>query len=245
MNYYNNTLKQDYLKMKKNAIENLSFTHKFYKTNFDLINKNDNIITECECVINKLRIKEKLPPLLVGECNLSIWNLKLGFLLNADIPSLIHKFRLQDSYLELYNVIQDKKHNINGYNKIIIIHNVIIKKEYRKHDVLNELIESIYRDYNDEKIAIIMYVKPIQFNKHDFELFSQIKNFITYENHLEISGKEFYSLDELEKITDVENSELKLFQRAHDCGFDRIEDSNLFILSEDFILNRLIMKIDK
>lgn len=245
MNYYDNKLKQDNMKMKKNTINNLSFTNKLYKTNFDLINKYDNIITECDGTISKLRIKEKLPPLLVGEYNLSIWNLKLGFLLNANIPSLVHKFRLQDSYLELHDIIQDNKLNINGYNKLIIIHSVIIKKEYRKHDVLNELIESIYRDYNDEKIAIIIYVKPIQFNIHDFELFSQIKNFTTDENHLEISGKEFYSLDELEKITDVENSELKLFQRAHDCGFDRIEDSNLFILSEDFTLNRIIMKIDE
>lgn len=245
MNYYNNKLKQDYMKMKKNTIDNLSFTHKLYKTNFDLINKNDSIITECDSVINKLRIKEKLPPLLVGECNLSIWNLKLGFLFNADIPSLVHKFRLQDSYTELHKVIKNKKLNIKDYNKLIIIHNVVIKKEYRKHDVLNELIESIYRDYNDEKIAIIMYVKPIQFNKHDFELFSQIKNFKTDDTYLEISGKEFYSLDELEKITDIEDGELKLFQRVHDCGFDRIGDSNLFILSEDFTLNRIIMKFDE
>ena len=246
MNYYNNQLKEDYIKMKKDTIQNLSFNNKLYKTNYDLIIPNDNIITESDGTIYKLRIKEKKPPLFVGEYNLSIWNLKLGYLLNADIQEMIKKFSQEESYLELNNIINDKSFDINNYNKLIIIHSVVIKKEYRKNDVLNELIESIYREYNDDKTAILMYVKPIQYNKLEFELFSKIKEYDSNDDiHLKISGKEYYSLNELETDTDAELNELKLFQRVHDCGFDRIENSKLFILSEDFILNRIITKIDE
>lgn len=246
MNYYNNQLKADYIKMKKDTIQNLSFNNKLYKTNYDLIIPNDNIITESDGTIYKLRINEKKPPLFVGEYNLSIWNLKLGYLLNADIQEMIKKFSQQESYIELNNIINDKSFDINNYNKLIIIHSVVIKKEYRKNDVLNELIESIYREYNDDKTAILMYVKPIQYNKLEFELFSKIKEYdYNDDTHLKISGKEYYSLNELDANTDAELNELKLFQRVHDCGFDRIENSKLFMLSEDFILNRIITKIDE
>lgn len=132
MNYYNNQLKADYIKMKKDTIQNLSFNNKLYKTNYDLIIPNDNIITESDGTIYKLRINEKKPPLFVGEYNLSIWNLKLGYLLNADIQEMIKKFSQQESYIELNNIINNKSFDINNYNKLIIIHSVVIKKNIEK-----------------------------------------------------------------------------------------------------------------
>lgn len=145
----------------------ITFKTVCYQKNHDFINDNDNIITECDGEILKLRIEEKNKPELIGEYNFSIWNIKLCKDLNISINELINFYDFEDSYGELKKELNNKSISLNNYERFIIIHSLILKEEYRKKDVTKEFMEMIYRNYYSNNTLILGLVKPIQYNKID------------------------------------------------------------------------------
>ena len=181
-------------------LNNIVFKTQSFRKNFDLILKNENIITECEGTISELRISERKLPLVIGEYGFSVWNISLAKLLNIDLIKLIKSHELENSYDELIKLIENNKFSIFNYDKIVIIHTLLIHPDYRKSEITEEFIECIYREYHSNNTAIIALVKPIQDNIIDSDFYFNhktisIKNKIGNTNECNlIPTIEYYSL---------------------------------------------------
>lgn len=226
---------------------NLTFKTQTYRKNFDLINLNENFITECDGIISEIRIGKHIPPRPVGEYGFSIWNIELGKNFKVDFNKLFNKHSFETTYDELIDVIKSKKININNYKKIVLIHTLIIHKDYRNRGVTEEFIEMFYRDYYDDDIAIIILVKPFQDNPIDADYYLNHKQVLVREtlkskDSIVVPATEYYTLNELIDNDDSEMIEYKLFAIANRCGFDRINNSYLFIFTPDKTIKRMKMK---
>ncbi len=226
---------------------NLAFKLTCYRKNFDLVSENENFISLYTGTISKLRVIERKLPLLLGEYSLSTWNLKLGRVFNTDFQKLIYEHRIEDSYYELLKLINSKEFDINQYDKLVIIHHIILREDYRKCDITAEIIESVYRDFYDDRTAILVLVKPLQDNNIDFDFYSRLKKIEYREtygssNVQEISAYDYYDIKSLINKTDRELNEYKLFAAARKCGFNRISESYLFQLIPKSIQLRMKTK---
>jgi hypothetical protein len=226
-----------------NLWNNITFKTQGYRKNFDLVNDNENIITEYEGTVSEIRIQEDKPPLIIGEYGFSVWNIGLGKKLGVNFDKLIKEHAVENTYGELIDVIKKKDLNIDEYSKLVLVHTFVVRKDYRKRGITEEMVEMLYRDFHSDDVAIIALVKPFQNNPIDADFYSKRKSVVVRER-LKMAGTkvpamEYYSLDELLKYTDTELIEYKLFSIASRCGFRRIDSSFLFILSPEKVLNRI------
>jgi len=229
-----------------NIWNSLTFKTLSYRKNFDLIIKNENIITEHVGTITMLNIFKRIPPTLVGEYGFSVWNVGLGRLTNINIKKLIKAHYLEDTYDELIKLINDDKLDLNKYNKLVLIHSLIIHPDFRKRGITEEFIESMFRDFHDNNTAIIMLCKPIQDNKINADYYFndkivQVRTELGFNN---VPAMEYYTLNKLMDNKDTETNEYKLFAIAKKCGFERIADSHLFLFRPLPILSRFKEKGD-
>ncbi|MDA3781071.1 MAG: hypothetical protein PF487_12740, partial [Bacteroidales bacterium] len=123
----------------------------------------------------------------------------------------------------------------------------VLNKNFRKQGITEEFIEMMYRNFYSEDIAIIMLVKPFQDNTIDADFYLNHKQIIIRDslNEIEdytISALDYYSLNELTEKKDIELNEYKLFTVANRCGFQRINDSYLFLFEPKKILKRISEK---
>jgi len=228
----------------------ITFKTHAYRKNVDFINDNENIITEHEGSIFEIRISEEKPPHIIGEYGFSVWNIRLAKKIspNIDIISkLIYDHRHEDTYNELLKLIENKIFDINGYNKLILIHTLILRKDYRKMGITNEFIEMIYRDFFDEKNVIIALVKPFQYNQIDSDFYLKrksvyVKKEVKSREIDKIPAIDYYSLDEFNKKDDIELNTYKLYSLANSCGFKRIDESNLFVFYPNKTIERIVEK---
>ena len=232
----------------------LAFKTRSYRKNYDLITTNENIITEYEGSVSELRIKERLLPLLIGEYAFSVWNLKLGRMLEVDLRKLLKDYADEDTYIELQNVIANNKFSFDDYDKVVLIHNFVLRADYRKKEITEEFVETMYRDFYGDRVAMIVLTKPIQNNVVDndyylnhhraMEVFKEIND----EGDLEKTKTPaylYYSLKDLHDKDDIEYNEYKLFAVADRCGFTRIAESRLFQFNPDKTVVRLLIKMKK
>ncbi|MFW6243020.1 MAG: hypothetical protein ACOC2W_02580 [bacterium] len=229
-------------------LEDITFKTLSYRKNFDMIQDNENIITELEGSVTKLRIDEKIPPEIIGEYELSIWDIRTAKILNYDTYEILQSVSGLDTYDELIKLINNKQFNINKYNRIVFIHTFLLKDEYRKKELTEEFIEYLFRDFYDDNTAIICLVKPFQNNKMDFDYFYHERYIVNKVDHDSandqlIPMKTYYKLDKLLQKTDTELNEYKLFSVAAKCGFVRLDDQHhLFILNPKKTIDRLKLK---
>ncbi len=240
------------MKMNKEDLElwgNITFKTQGYRKNIDFINDNENIITEYEGSVSKIRIFEEKPPIIIGEYGFSVWNIALGEKLNIDFNKLIFDHQHEDTYKELIKLMHNKKIFINDYDKIVFLHTFILTKDFRKKGITQEFIEMLYRDFynEDDSIAIIALVKPFQDNPIDADFyfkrkFVQVKKEVKSNDIINVPATEYYSLNDFNDKTDTEHNEYKLFSLANNCGFKRLDESYLFMFNPEKALNRLINK---
>lgn len=227
---------------------NITFKTHCFRKNFDLINDNENIITDCEGMISETRIAEQKPPFTVGEYGLSVWNLELGRKLNVNINKLIADYSIENTYQELGEVLSDRFIDVSNVRKLVLIHTIILHKDYRKRGIFEEFIEMIYRDFYDDNTMVIALVKPFQNNPIDADFyykrkFVQTKDSTKSKNINNIPAMEYYSLNEFTTKNDVEMNEFKLYSLVSRCGFKRIGESHLFQFFPERTLDRLMKKL--
>lgn len=228
-----------------NLLMDIAFKTQSYRKNFDMISNNENFITECDGTITLMRFVEQKPPIAIGEYGFSVWNIKMGLQYGADFNRLIEEHDCENTYFELQQLITKKKFNIEKYNKLILVHSLVICEEYRKHGITEEFIEFLYRDFYRENDAIITLVLPFQNNPIDLNFYVNNKsvpireNLGVFNDVKEIPAVEYYSLNKLIDKNDVELNEYKLFSAATKCGLNRIEESHLFIFSPEKTIQRL------
>lgn len=230
-----------------NLLSEITFKTQAYRNNFDMINSNESFITEYDGSISEIRLNKRKPPRPVGEYGFSVWHIGLGKRFAVDFNELIKQHSFENTYSELMQVIKKKEIDIANYKKIVLIHTFVLNKEYRKHGITEEFIEMMYWDFYDENVAIIMLVKPFQDNPIDADFFFNRKNVMVREsfdisNSITIPATEYYSLNELIEKKDTELNEYKLFAIANKCGFNRINESYLFIFSPEKIEERMFEK---
>jgi len=227
---------------------NLAFKTLAYRKNFDLVTPDENIITMYDGMVSELRIPEKKPPKLIGEYEFSVWNIELGKKLGFNLDYLVESFAVEDTYTELIGVMNESGIDLKNYQRVLFIHSLILNKNYRKRGVTEEFIEMLYRDFYSEGVAIITLAKPIQdniiyfdhyYNDRKVVIRETLDNTITYD----IPAIQYYSLDDLVKNDDRELNEYKLFAVAQRCGFERLNDSKLFIFHPEKILKRIRTKL--
>jgi hypothetical protein len=233
--------------------KNVVFRTKSYYNNYDNFIDGDNIITEQSGMISDLRINERKPPIPIGEFSISIWNISLSKLLNLNIKNLIHELKSEETYQELddlikYNSVYDR---IINCSKLIIIHSLILKQDYRKKELTEEFFEIIYRNYYDGNTIILALVKPFQKNVGLYNYLMdtktvEVKNNLKNPNDFVIyPASTYYSLNSFLDKNDHELNEYKLFSIAAKNGFCRINESNLFEYSPNKTIDRLFQKHKK
>ena len=193
-------------------------------------------------------MNEQKSPFTVGEYGLSIWNLDLGRKFNADINKLILDYSFENTYEELADVLHNKLIDISKVKKLVLIHTIILHKNYRKHGIFEEFIEMIYRDFYDENTMVVALVKPFQDNPIDADFYFKRKFVQTKETTKSnvintIPAIEYYSLNEFMLKNDVEMNEFKLYSLVSRCGFKRIGESHLFQFFPEKTLDRLMNKL--
>lgn len=226
--------------------DNLSFKTISYNKNFNFVNTNDNIITEIAGTVSLLRTKEILPPIILGEYGISIWNIKFGKTWGIDLDKLLSDNKIENTYSELIKVIKNNDINIYEYDKIVLIPQFLLRADFRKHFITEEFIEMLYRNYHDDKVLILALVKPIQNNEIDWSFFQNEKVVEVYHEFDDvdlIDAGIYYSLNDLAKKKDTEINEYKLFSVAAKCGFTRIGESYLFKYMPDKTIKRIKDKI--
>jgi len=214
---------------------NLAFKSTTYGRNFDFVHKNENFITEYDGVISETRMNKRKPPFQAGEYQFSAWNFGLAREFNVDLSDNLYEYYYDDMYDELAKMADDNYISFNKIDKLFLLNTLIIHPDYRKMDVTEEFIESMYRNfiYGGNNLMIAL-VKPIQENTVDYEFFwksrtLQIKQLIGRDTpYEEIPAKKYYNLDKLIENDDNEINEYKLFNVAVRCGFERIGESHLF-----------------
>ena len=227
-----------------NLWNNITFKTQGYRKNFDIINTNENYITEYDGGIGEIRLQKRKPPRPVGEYGFSVWNIGLGNKFHVDFNKLIKEHAFEDTYKELFGVIKKKEIDMKDYKKIVLVHTFILNKDYRKRGITEEFIEMLYRDFYCDDVAIIMLVKPFQDNLIDADYYFNRKHVLVREtlnikDAIGVPATEYYSLNELIEKEDTELNEYKLFAVADRCGFKRINESHLFLLSPEKITERL------
>lgn len=227
--------------------KNITFKTQGYRKNIGFVNINECIITEYNGTISEIRLNDNKPPLIIGEYGLSVWNIGVGRELDIDINELLISYAVEDTYIELVDVIKNKKIDINNYKKIVLIHTFVLHEEYRKSGITEEFIEMIYWDFYSEDVGIIALVKPFQNIKIDADYYLNkkivpIRDNIDPNNTIYLTAKEYYSLNSLQNKSDIELNEYKLFDVASRCGFTRISESHLFILTPELVIERIKIK---
>jgi hypothetical protein len=240
---------QQYLKnttYNKTLISNISFKTKCYRKNYDLTIPDEHIITEYEGEISLLRINEKKLPKLIGEFGFSVWDVSLGEFLNINIEELLEAQSDNTTYSNMLSLIKNNEFNYKKYNKILFIHTLIIKEEFRNNEIGEEFVEYIYRDFHNENTAIVFLALPFQYDDNQMEYYSKHKKININEmdnvQNKTISAYEYYSLDKFMDKNDYELNKLKIYSTTHKYGFDRISNSDLFIMNHHNILNRMLKK---
>lgn len=228
-----------------NLWRNITFKTQGYRKNFDMINVNENFITEYDGTISEIRIHKRKPPRPVGEYGFSVWNIEMGKSFEVNFDKLIKEHAVEDTYNELIDVIKKEKIDIKNYKKIVLVHTFVLKKDYRKRGITEEFVEMLYRDFYCENVAIIILVKPFQDNPIDADFFNNHKQIFVRHSVTEginVPATEYYSLTELTEKKDTELNEYKLFAIANKCGFERINESHLFLFSPEKIAKRMVEK---
>jgi hypothetical protein len=228
--------------------DNTTFKTVSYHKNFDLVNDDESLITEYRGTISLIRLSEYKPPLIMGEFELSEWNVGLGIKFETDLIKLVKKHKLEVLYAELLNMIKTKKIDITKYKKIVFLANLIIRPDFRKFGLTEEFIELLYREHYNEGDAIIALVKPLQDNPIDKDYYYNqkiVEIHLSLQNNNEIEflpAVDYYKLNELLEKKDTETNEYKLFSVAAKCGFSRIGESYLFEYSPEKTVQRMIEK---
>ena len=234
-----------------NLWSNLTFKTRCYRKNFDLITENENIITEYEGSVSELRISQKQPPFIIGEFGFSVWNIDIGNQLGVDFDKLLKAYSVEDTYKELYKITNDKEFNLLKHKKVLLIHSLIVRQDFRKQGITEEFIEFLYRDFYNDDTAIIALVKPFQYNDVDCDYYLNHKSTQStnhcgdFEKIEKIPAAQYYCLDTLYNKEDVESNEYRLFSVASKCGFNRIGESHLFLLNPEKCQNRMLNKMNE
>jgi len=92
-----------------NLWNNITFKTQAYRKNFDVINRNENFITEYDGMISEIRVNKRKPPRLVGEYGFSVWNIGLGKRFAVDFNKLIKEHAFENTYGELIKIINIKR----------------------------------------------------------------------------------------------------------------------------------------
>ncbi len=221
-------------------LSDITFKTTIYHKNYDIVIKNDNIVSEYTGEISEVRYRMDKPPFIAGEFGISVCNIELAKILDIDFMEVLSEHTNEDIYYEL---IAETNFNIENFKKIVLVSHFILHPDYRKHNLFQEFTEYLYRHFYADGVAIIVLAKPIQDNEIDFEYYlheKSVEQVLNRYHDIEyVPARIYYSLDDLLTKNDRETNEYKLFAVVARCGFVRINDTHLFKFIPDVILAQM------
>lgn len=232
----------------ENLLTNIVFKTQAHHKNYDFVVRHENIMTEYQGTITKLRIPEQKPPVIIGEYSLTVLNMTTARLFEADIYELIKDYSIEDVYKELLyafkNDLLDPEGLRKDAGKVVLLHSYVLHPDYRNQGVTEELIEMLHREFYTTDNVIIALVKPFQENMVDADYLLnkrvvEVRDTLHGESRY-VTALDYYSFADFLKETDTEMIEYKLFAIANRCGFNRLGDSHLFMYTPDKTIERML-----
>lgn len=215
-----------------NIYQDISFSVKYINRNYDLYDVNDTYNQYYNGEIKLTRVNENKLPKIIGEFSMVMWNLSL--MSNFDDDPISHiNLEEEEIYYDLQRVLNDRLIDLNKYDKLIFVTNLLLIDEYKKIGLSEELFEFLYKSYYNKNTLILSLVKPLQEMVSEFKYYStektiKIKSNVRTNNPLVVSVGEYYNLNELYKLTDDEINQYKLFNKATKIGLSRVGETNIF-----------------
>lgn len=223
----------------------ITFKTTSYCRNFDMFDDNDDTVCDVEGRMTKLNTSTTTT---IGIFDYSIINLNLSRLLKYDIKKMLYSrgFSSGDEYLlesfaSLFELIKSNNLDTSLYSKLVLVHMLAIKKEYRGLDMVQQFTEYLYRNHYDVNTGILVHVKPFQYN------FIGKDNYLD-ERNVESNNKsyllcDYFNLEMFSIEDDYEMSNYKLFSIAKKVGFNRVSnDNNIFMLDSSIISNSILYR---
>ena len=232
----------------ESLLTNIAFKTQAHRKNYDFVVQYENIITEYQGTISKLRIVEQKPPVIIGEYSFSVLNMTTARLFEADVYKLIKDYSDEDVYKEMLYALDNGYLYYDGLykdtGKVVLLHSYVLHPDHRNQGVTEELIEMLHREFYTMDNTIIALVKPFQENLVDADYFLnkrtvEVRDTLRGESRY-IPALDYYSFADFLKETDTEMIEYKLFGIANRCGFNRLGNSHLFIYTPDNTIKRML-----
>lgn len=215
----------------------LTFRTFLFGKNYDVDLRGDNLISEYDGTISYKNYSNKKKSEIIGEFAVSVWNLELANKLGVNIiEEMLPTNEIIDTYREFEYALDNKVIDLSEIipNKLVFVHNLILKPEYRNKGITNEFVEFIYRNFYSEIETLVLFlVKPIQTNPMELFFFSENEK----------NGDDKYKIKKLLESDDLEMAEYKLFNLARKSGLKRIDnETHLFELVGDEVFERIKAK---
>lgn len=226
-----------------NILNDVTFKTQVYQKNFNFLGI-DNIISENDGIITRLRTEENKPPIIIGEFGFSSWNINVAKIYDINIDQVILDYSKENSYGELLHLRKNGSIDFHNINRLYILHSFILHEDYRKYEITEELFEMFYRVFLSENDMLLALVMPFQYNKVDFDYYYKNKKVLNLTSikprkQTEHSASDYYSLNNFLDNNDYESDSYRLFALASRCGLIRIGDGHLFKFTPDKTIERL------
>lgn len=159
---------------------------------------------------------------------------------NIDILKEFHEY-----YTSNYDKIKEK------YERVYLVYPLILKEEYKKHNITQEFVNYIFKSHYSINNLILFLVSPIQSNKENYNIIKdygevEIIENLDSEKTKWVKTVDYYEMEKLKnKYDDMEYSTYKLYSLANKCGLKRIDNTNLFFLSEKSIIEKISENLQK
>lgn len=230
--------------MSKNidTLKKISFSCDSNHKNYDLFHKYDNIMTSYFGNIHYLRIEERKNPIVIGDY--SYYDINLDIARTVGGKNYFDKFFGEHNNFFEYSITSDlilSNFRHWEYDRIILIDYLILHGLYRKQGIFFEFIEMLYRKHYNNGVAIVGLFKPLEHYDKNGYLIGYFKNEKFGNNKKNKTIYEHYGLDSL-SVLDYESSLFKLYNLAQKNGFDKLVNSDFFILNDEKFKKMLELK---
>jgi len=217
--------------------ERMSFEMKSHCSNVDVISENDSMRTIYDGTIRDTRMNGTIN---IGEFSISVIHTEMANLLNIETIDTFNIFSSNEFYDDLNMIVKKKLVDFNSCEKLIIVSDMVVIKEYRKKDVLMEFMKFLYKNFHSAVNVIILHALPFQYNDLTYELYYNFSVLDLKDTDPTSTIYDYFGLDEFEKEDDYELNTYKLYGHMVKHGCEKIGSTNFFKFNPEHIKKNLI-----
>lgn len=192
-------------------------------------------------------------PINIGLFDLDILNLRGARKFNCYHELLDNTINDEDhfdgSYEDAVYGIESARIDLDKYDRVVFLKNLILLPKYRKHDILPELIKSIYLSHYTYKTLFMVSARPVQSLKDKIESYysdyfihvpvdGYVKDDGTIPERETVNVGEYYELNKLPE--EDEGHYYKLFAKLQKLNLKQMADTPLFYFQTENDILKMI-----